>query len=487
VPATVAEFMHRFVAEHLEQHAGDAAHIATHWLACGEWRSAGRAFHGAARAAGAAALANEQAALLDQAVSAFQQDPAARDELFTALEDRANVFESRDHEGLRPGFIERLTSLARSEAQHLSVLNHHNGWLANLARPIQEDAIEAGIPRAQAVGRPDLAWWLARMLALHWAMNNRADDALALLAAHERWISTETAASERLPYRITRSSIFAFGDRLAEALQDGHLAIAAGTEAQDWPQVLPAMSNVGVMHYWRGEYAQAQDVLTRARGLRERLYGSSGSGIKIDIHLGAVQYELGDSQAAQALLEGAVAEMARWPDNEYRRTECLLADNHLAQMFMALSRADDAARVLAHDATGVADRFYGRRLSLRLRWQRLYGHVDPALVAELQALSARVASPFNRALMVLELSRQQPPVQAWPVLLALAGSPVVLQRPGLALHVAALACGAAQGAGDAVGAARQARHGQALLSQCAPFDMAPAEARDLLDACRTAA
>ncbi len=64
VPAAVAEFMHRFVAEHLQAQGSDPAQIATHWFACGEWRHAGRAFVAAAKAAKAAALANDEAALL---------------------------------------------------------------------------------------------------------------------------------------------------------------------------------------------------------------------------------------------------------------------------------------------------------------------------------------------------------------------------------------------------------------------------------------
>lgn len=480
VPVAVAEFMHRFVAEHLQNHGGDAAHIGAHWRACGEWRRAGRAFHDAARAAGAAALANDQAALLDQAVAAFERDPAAHDDLFTALEERANVFESTDHEGLRPGFIARLRQLASTEAQQLSVLNHHNGWLANLAQPIEEGAIEQAVPRALAVGRPDLAWHLARMLSLHWAMNNRAEAALSLLAGREGWITGQAGAAERLAYRLTRSSIFAFGDRLAEALAEGHLAIAVATEAQDWPQALPAMSNVGVMHYWRGEYEQADAVLTQARELRERLYGGRGSGIKIDIHLGAVRYERGQPGQAQALLEGAVAEMANWPDNEYRRTDCLLADNHLAQMHIALGRADEAARVLAHDATGVADRFYGRRLALRLRWQRRFGTVDAQLATELRAVAARVASPFNRILMELELLRLAPAPQRAGRLAALFDEAVVQQRPGLMLHLAALACQAHAAVGDGAAARQWSARGRRLLQGCAPFDMTPDEARGLL-------
>lgn len=487
VPAAVAEFMHRFVAEHLQQHGGDAAHIARHWLACGDWRQAGQAYRQAAQAAQAQALANEQAALLDQAVAAFAHDPAAHDELFETLAERANVFESAGHESLRPQFIERLRVLARTELQQLSVLNHHNGWLVNLAQPIEEDRIGAAIPRALALGRPQLAWWLARMLGQHWAMNNRADEGLALLQQHEAWIEREAGAADRALYRQTRSNIFAFGDRLAEAIAEGRQALQACTEAQDWPNALPALSNLGVMHYWRGEIDDAHAVLSQAREIRERLYGSAGSGIKIDVHLGAVLYERGEFAAAQAMLEGAVAEMAHWPDNDYTRTDRLLAHNHLAQMFIALGRAVDATAALAQDATDVADRFYGRRLALRLRWQRVFGVVDEALRAELQALVTRLASPFNRALMELELLRHTGPEQALAEARRLAASPVAMQRPGLQLHAVALAAQAAQRVGDGTTARMLAVQGRALLARCKPFDLPLAEALSAFAAAEAAA
>ncbi len=480
VPAAVAEFMHRFVAEHLQAQGSDPAQIATHWFACGEWRRAGRAFVAAAHAARAAALANDEAALLDRAIAAFERDSSAHDDLFEAVEERANVFESTGHEGLRPGFIARLQSLAKSEVQQLSVLNHHNGWLTNLAKPIEEDQIAAGIPRALALGRPDLAWFLSRMLALHWGMNNRAADGLALLQERQAWVDAEADAPTQALQRIARASIHAFGDQLALAVAEGRQAAQLAAAAQDWPNALPALSNLGVMLYWRGEYAAAHEVLAQARAHRERLYGSSGSGIKIDIHLGAVLYEIGRADEAQAMLEGALAEMLTWPDSEYRRTECLLAHNHLAQLFIALGRAEEAAQVLAQDASGVADRFLGRRLTLRLRWQRVFGHVDPALVAELQAVAARVPSPFNRGLMELELARQLPPDAAAAAFEALHQNPAVQQRPGLQLHVAALAGQACAQAGQAPAAQRWVTRARALSPHCAPFDMHASEFEALL-------
>jgi hypothetical protein len=102
------------------------------------------------------------------------------------------------------------------------------------------------------------------------------------------------------------------------------------------------------------------------------------------------------------------------------------------------------------------------------------------LQAELQALAARLASPFNRALMTLELSRQAAPAEALATCAALADSPVALQRPGLRLHAAALATQAARHAGERAAAAAWAATGRELLTRCAPFDMTLAEAQALL-------
>ena len=99
------------------------------------------------------------------------------------------------------------------------------------------------------------------------------------------------------------------------------------------------MSNLGVMHYWRGEYAAAHEVLAsaraRARAQREQLYGGGGAGIKLDIHLGGVLYELGSFEEARTLLQGALDQLRCMPPSEYIRTDALLIENYLAQMAIA--------------------------------------------------------------------------------------------------------------------------------------------------------
>jgi hypothetical protein len=70
--------------------------------------------------------------------------------------------------------------------------------------------------------------------------------------------------TERAEWRLARSNIFAFGDQICPTPSPKAQQALAGLCARrsDWPNALPAMSNLGVMHYWRGEYADACAVLT---------------------------------------------------------------------------------------------------------------------------------------------------------------------------------------------------------------------------------
>ncbi len=487
VPAAMAEFMHRFVAAHLERHHGDhpthVATIATHWAAAGEPLRAARAYGLAADAARDAALPVQQAALLDRAVAVLDPvagTPEGQAALFDALAQRATVYELADFATRRQTLVTRLEGLATTERQRLQALNLRSGALVDLAQAPDVDALREAVDRARALGDDALAWQLTRTLAWHWAMNDRAADAMALLDACLPWMTGEAPAADRVSFRLARSSVHAFNDVLDAAIAEGDQAIDAALASQDLVNALPAISNVGLFHYWRGEYPQARQRLELGRTLRDRHIGRAGAGIMLDMHLGAVLAELGEDEAAEAMLLGARAEMERWPDGEHRRTQCLLVDNHLAQNHLVRGRLDAAAEVLAHDDHGVADRFLGRRLALRLRWHRLQGRTAPALHQELQAVAARVASPFNRALMQLELARHAPAASALDQALAVAELPAAHQRPGLRLHALAVAAAAAREAASPRQASRLARKARALAARCAPFDLGRAECATLL-------
>ena len=140
---------------------------------------------------------------------------------------------------------------------------------------------------------------------------------------------------------------------------------------------------------------------------------------------------------------------------------------------------------MASDTAGLAERFVGRRLVLRSRWQRCFTHqVDAALVAalvaELQALVARLGSPFNRALKALELARLLPPDQALAEYTRHHDSPVVLARPGSQLHAAAMAADAAGRAGLRDAARHRALWANALAERCGHFDLGALELDQVL-------
>ena len=146
VPAAVAEFMHRFVAEYLAVHDGEPAAIAGHWRDCAQWRRAGQQFAQAAALAGAAARFHEQGELLDEAIACFERDPAAHDDLFDALLQRSGAAEARDQSGLRTAMVPRLVQLARSPVQKLEALIAHIAWHADHARTdVALDEARAGI------------------------------------------------------------------------------------------------------------------------------------------------------------------------------------------------------------------------------------------------------------------------------------------------------------------------------------------------------
>ena len=140
---------------------------------------------------------------------------------------------------------------------------------------------------------------------------------------------------------------------------------------------------------------------------------------------------------------------------------------------------------MASDTAGLAERFVGRRLVLRSRWQRCFTHqVDAALVAalvaELQALVARLGSPFNRALKALELARLLPPDQALAEYTRHHDSPVVLARPGSQLHAAAMAADAAGRAGLRGAARHWVLRASVLAERCGPFDLSAHELAEVL-------
>ena len=267
--------------------------------------------------------------------------------------------------------------------------------------------------------------------------------------------------------------MFAYGDCLQQAIAEGQLALAASRGLGDWPSALPAMSNLGLMHFWRGEYEAARDVLSEARIARERLEGR-GSALTIDVHLGGVLRDLGDTDGALALLTPVLAiHAAGAPDDLDARCDRVIVENHLAQVWLARGEPARARACLATDDSGIGIRFRGRRLALKLRVERLHGGATARLLAQAQAMVPVIDSPFNRVMVEFEIAKLSPPASAAAEYARLYDDPVSRQRPGLQLHAALCAAAALRRDGRPRPASAWAAKARRLAGRCHGFDLTP--------------
>ncbi len=474
VAQSVAEFMHRFVAEHLQQHGGEAARTAAHWLACGEHHLAGRAFNAAAAVALAASRPVEQCALLDQAAACFEQ-AGAPDEVFEVLWQRSGISAAPDRPTSRLALLQRLESLARNERQRLRVLLLRQSWETDHQFT---DGVAVGLQAVQqalALGEPALALSFARNSAWRLAMAGQETQAVQTLEDQRAWTMSEGSAEDRADFHTAVAGVLGFCDHLAPAIAEGRLAVAELRQSGRVAGTLPTLANMGLMLYWRGELAAAKVVLLEAAELRDHMHGR-GSSLIIDVNLATVQRDLGEYTAAQSLLAHVIAELvgpaAGCGDT---LTDLVIAQNHLAQLWLSLGQPIRALALLTADDADVALRLRARRVALRLRATRLQGGTDAALLTEAQALLPAHGSAFHRALLELEIACALPPAQALRISLGLLQSGAVQERPGLHLHVITRAVAAALALDDVPQAQALTVLAEPLHARAAPFDIERAE------------
>ena len=471
---SVAEFIHRFVAGYIEERGGEPARIAAHWLACGEDRRAGQAYLAAATVAADASRPVEQCQLLDAAAACFER-AGEHDLLFDALETRQTISAAPDRAATRLARMTRIEALARTEEQRLKALLCRQGWESDHGHTESVDAGLDAIGRALALGRPDLACEFARPTA--WRLAMRGDEAAAFLTleAHRPWVMAHGSVIERAEFHSTVSGVLGFCDQLRPAIDAAAQAVAELRAAGRHASTLPMLSNMGLLLHWRGELGEAKATLSEAAILRDRVHGR-GSALVIDLHLGGVLRDRGEYAAAEAMLEAVLGELrSSMATGGDLRTDVVIGENHLAQLWLSLGEPTRALDLLASDDAGVALRFRGRRMGLRLRAARLQGRAEPAWLAEAEAMVAVHDSPYNRTMLELEVACAWPASRALPALERLLREPVSLERPGLLMHVAARAAAAELSLGHVAEAARYAGQVQGLLTRCAPFDIDRAE------------
>ncbi len=474
IPRSVAEFMHRFVADYLENHHGQPARVATHWQAAGEPQRAGDAYRMAAHAAAEASRPLEQSALLDAAAACFERCGAI-DALFDVLEERQAVHLAPDAMVARLTCMDRMAALASTEEQRLRVLLCRHEWDADRSNTDALDVGLAAIDRALALGQPRIAFEFGRATAWRLALRGDAAQAMQTLETHRPWVMAHGLPAQRGDFHNAMAGVLGFVDRLEPAVEASRQAIAELRAGSLWTKLLPALSNLGLLLHWRGQLADAKEVLMEARQLRDRMHGQ-GSSLVIDLNLGAVQRDLGEYVDADRTLVSALAELrTRAEADGEMRSDCVLAEHHHAQAWLSLGQPARALDALVTDDETTAARFRGRRIALRLRAARMLGRTQAALLAQAEAMTEAIDSPFHRCLLELEAARSHPDLRALAVFERVLLEGVTRERPGLMLHAATRAAHASLALGDLERAQRHLGCVQALPATCAPFDIDRAE------------
>jgi len=485
IPAAMAEFMQRFVAGHLEAHHGDPALIAGHWSACGEWRNAGLSFMHAASNAARDNQQRQQAEFLDAAAGCFERC-GCDDDLFNALEQRLQVVEVADRVNVRGRLNTRLTALARSEEQQVRALLQRVGFGNEHSKSQGIAELRDGMQRAQALNLLQLAFDFCEPLATQLALQGDLAAAVVLIGQFAPWAESQTDLRLRGRLQRVLGTAHTFCERLQPAIEHSTRAVALFRSAGDDLMRLPAMSNIGLMHHWRGDLHAARAILEEASQLRDRLHGS-GASLVIELHLAAVVRDLGEFSNANHRLEQLTAQLRTMTAGSAEPpTDLAIAENHQAQLWLMLGQPTRALDCLRADDAATDLRFRARRVALRLRAARAQGKCEAALLEVAANFPAALTSAFNRAWFELEWFRSLPPDAAALAFAGLHAQAAVVERPALQLQVALRAAQSELASGKPVRALEWVDHVLGTLESLRPFDMSPAEAwfisRDALHA-----
>ncbi len=476
LPPTVSTFMHRLIAEHLQREGAEPAAAASHWQSAGDFVRAGAGFRAAAAAAEAASLPLPHSALLDLAAACFEQCGDA-DALFDVLVQRFNITSAPDFLQRRQPMMDRLAQLARTDEQQLRALQCRLDWRASQGRSDTIAEGRAALERAHALGLTALAWSFVGPLSWELAVAGDIDPALLLLERHGPWVASQPDRLLQAEFHNRLAAVLGWADRLGAAIQHHCLAAEAFREGGQPVRCLPVLSNLGLMHHWRGELTQALSVLEEACALRDRMQGR-GSALLIDVNLAAVLRDLGRCEEAVSLLDRAVTELRAGASGGDRlaAVDTVLAENHLAQTRLALGQPDAAAACLLTDDAGAAPHMQARRTVLRLRIARRQRRD----LAALRASARRQLGdqmPFYRRLLALELTLSEPAEQALANYDEALADPVLEQRPGLQWHVALRRADTLRALGRVAEARAALAPWQAAPEGLHPYDIEPGEAR----------
>jgi len=270
VPAAIAQHTHAGVAAWLEQHAGEPARLARHWVAAAQPVRALPWLGRAAEAAGAALRGKEQIAFLEQQ-SAIEETAGLRAEAFASQMRAAELQVTLDGEAGRGlAQCDRLDALAdtvpqriRARLQRAHLLNMR-GELSQseaLATTALREALRDGADPALVV---DCRHHLATSLSLQ----DRSTEAVIQFQASIGWIDGHADDERRCEFHGNLAITYDNLGRLADSVPHHEITIELARRLGHYNNLAMTLGNYAANHIMRGHLPDGEALLLRARQVR---------------------------------------------------------------------------------------------------------------------------------------------------------------------------------------------------------------------------
>lgn len=475
VPSSIARHTHGKVAHWLEQHAGEPARVARHWLDAEQAVRALPWLERAAAAAGAALRVKEQVVFLKHK-SAIEEAAGDRNAAFATLMRAAEAQVTIDGEdGAGEAVCDRLVALAgdapqrvRAIAQraHLACMRGDLATAEQLAAGALRDALRHAVD-------PALVVECRQPLATALTLQDRASEAIVQYEASSGWIDEHGDDHQRCELHANLATAYDNCGRLADAVPHHETGITLAQRTGHQNNLAMCLGNYAANRILGGHLGEGEALLLRGRLVRAQADDPSS----IEGHAAMLQaicdYQSGRYRAALRSLGTSEEQLVRFAPG-FRRN----ALTHQAVCWAHLGQWARLGQLLAELGDPAQWAMATRmRLSILQHEMEVGGGRRPgvAALAQVLALARPEELPDMRHALQIRIAASLEPEEGLRQLQLVIDAAATLGHDGNVIAAHARAARLAADAGQAETARRHARAALDLAMRSSMVRQYPAE------------
>jgi hypothetical protein len=349
-PRPIAAHAHRLVAEVLAGSGAEPARVAAHWAEAGEHAQAGRAYRAAAERARRAGRPREEAALLQEAATAFDACGAADEALAArALAVPPTVRSAGPAVALQAS--EPLVVAAAGTRQLGLVRAMHAVALIWAGRAVDAEAFARTALECIDARDEHLRLEATRTLAMARGLRGEPGEGIDLLRPWLERLDSLASLEQRIELCGAYTHLLLADNRFGQAIQVAWRHQALARQAGDRLEELTALINLCAAYVRRGELAAAIDAAAAAAALdpaddQSRMLVGFNEAVRGFCLCGAGRFREG----LQRLESAHASAAATAPGSAFE----FAAAGYLAQVWLQIGQPARAQQLLAAEAERMA-------------------------------------------------------------------------------------------------------------------------------------